>query len=60
MQILKEMESKEAEVQECLGAALTDLKERREMKEMQLLENFEKLKSTRVETFKKYISSRNE
>lgn len=41
IQIVKDMENKEDEVQECLSAALADLAERKESKERQLVENFE-------------------
>lgn len=40
IRIVKDMESKEDEVQECLSAALADLSDRRETKERQLEENF--------------------
>ncbi len=50
---------KESEVDQCLYAGLADLEDRKLQKMKTLEVNFDGMRKTRMETFKKYVMKRN-
>ncbi len=57
--MVEELKMKESEVDQCLYAGLADLEDRKLQKMKTLEVNFDGMRKTRMETFKKYVMKRN-